>query len=142
MPLMVEVFVQQRDGGQDGVAMQAVGVQPVGHVVAGHHENQLVGKERVQQALENHRVGNVRDMEFVEADDGITFGSAACHFVERVGHGLERFQLLVHGPHEFMKMQAGLAFRGQCLEKAVHQEALATPHPTVHPDATGWRLSA
>ena len=38
----------------------------------------------------------------------------------------------MHLAHEFVKMQPHLAPDGHGVEKAVHQEAFATPHPTVH----------
>ena len=122
--------------------MQAVRIQGIRHVVAGHDEDQAMLEERVQQALQDHCIGDVRDVELVEADDGVALGSAAGHLVERVGHGLEGAQLLVHGPHEFVEMQAGLAGRGQGLEEAVHQEALAASHAAIHPDAARRYLAA
>jgi hypothetical protein len=74
-------------------------------------------------------------VEFVEADQAVFFRDALGDFVERIGHALQFIQLMVHGAHEFVEMQARLAHDRDHRIKAVHQEGFTPPHPAPHVDA-------
>ncbi|CPM55807.1 Uncharacterised protein [Bordetella pertussis] len=130
----VHAALDQRNGGQDAVAMQAVGIQGGRLVVGRHHERGAVLEQLEQQAVQDHRVGDVRDVELVETNQAVTASEAARHFVQRVLRALDLFQLAVHPAHEFVEMQARLAHHRHGGIEGIHQEALAAPHaaPQIH----------
>lgn len=125
----VELLLQQGDGGQHAVAVQAVRVQQVRAVVGRHHELHAVGEELIEQAVQDHRIGDVADVEFIEADQAIALGDAACEFVERIGAATQLFELAVHLAHELVEVQARLAHHRHAAVEGIHQERLAAPHP-------------
>ncbi len=136
----LELRVEQLDGRQDALAVQAVRVQVVGLEVRRGDERDAVLEQRQQQPVQDHRVGDIGDVELVEADEPVAQRDAAAELLQRVGHALQVLQLAVHLAHELVEVQAHLALQGHGLEEAVHQEALAAPHPAVHVDAArdGW----
>jgi hypothetical protein len=81
-----------------------------------------------EQPAEDHRIGNIRDVEFVETQQP--------RFIrDRRGGALDRIVLalvltigvdsLMHVRHEFMEMRTALALDAACLKKQVHQQRLA-----------------
>jgi hypothetical protein len=80
----VEAALDHLDGRQEVDALQAVGIEPVRRVVGGHHED-AAGEQRVEQAAEDHRVGDVRHVELVEAQQAGLAGDAVGHLLQRVG---------------------------------------------------------
>ena len=103
------LLVEQRDGRQDAVAVQAVRVQVVGPEVGGGDEAHAVVEQRVQQPVQDHRVGDVGDVELVEADQPVALGHALAQFVQRVHRALQVGQLAVHLAHELVEVQPRLA---------------------------------
>src|SRR5574337_557602 len=73
----------------------------------------------------DHRVGDVGDVELVEADQPEAPRDALPERVQRVRGALEFLQLAVDLAHELVKVQPGLAHQRHRLVKAVHQQALA-----------------
>jgi hypothetical protein len=130
-----ELLVEQRDRGQDAVAVQPAGIQVVGLEIGGGDEAHAVLEQRHQQPMKNHRVGDVRHVELVEADELVALGDAQAQLVQRVDRALQLAQLAVHLAHEFVEVQARLAAQRHRVEEQVHQEALAPPDATVHVDA-------
>ena len=129
--------IEQGNGRQDSVTMQAIRVQTIGREVGGGHKAHAIGKQRLQQAIENHGVCDVGHMKLVKTDQLVLFGDFGTQRIQRVLRALHQVQLAVHLAHEFMKVQTHLAFDGHRIEKAVHQKALATPYPAVHVNALG-----
>ena len=82
-----QVLLEQFDRRQDAVAVQAVRVQAVGVEVRGRHDAHAVGEQRLQQPVQDHRVGDVGDVELVEADQPEAPRDAAAELVERVDLG-------------------------------------------------------
>ena len=62
-----------------------------------------------EQAVQDHRVGDVGDMELVEADQPVAPRDAPAEFVERIGRALQVLQLAVHLAHELVEVQPRLA---------------------------------
>ena len=62
--------------------------------------------------MQNHCVGDVGHMKFVEADQAVFLCDAARDFVQRIGNAFQLVELAVHAAHEFVKMQPGLAHTG------------------------------
>jgi hypothetical protein len=128
----LQPLLQQPDRGQDAVAVQAVGVELVGVEVRGGDEAHAVAEQRVQQAVQDHRVRHVRHVELIEADQLVALGDALTQHIQRVLRALQVAQFAVHLAHELVKVQARLALERHGLEEAFHEEALAAPDPTEH----------
>jgi hypothetical protein len=92
-----------------------------------------------EQPAEDHRIRDVGDVEFVEADQPRSACDAARHGGERIGLGLERRELGVDGAHERVEMHARLAPKGDLREELVHQQALAAAHAAPQVDAARHR---
>ncbi len=129
--------VQQLDGGQDAVAVQAAGVEVVRLEVAGGDEAHAVVEQRQQQPVQDHGVGDVGDVELVEADQLELARHALAQLVQRVDGALQGGQLAVHLAHELVKVQPRLAADRHGVVEAVHQKALAAADAAVHVDALG-----
>ncbi len=134
-----QLFDQQLDGRQDAVAVQAVRIQLVRPEVGRGDDGDAVAEHRVQQPVQDHRVGHVGDVELVEADQPEALGDALAKFFQWVGNALQVLQLAVHLAHELVEVQARLAGERHGLEEAVHQEALAAADAAVHIDAARQR---
>jgi hypothetical protein len=114
-------------------------IQPVGVEVRRGDDRDTVGVHRVEQPVQDHRVGDIRDVELVEADQPEAPPDALAQLVQRVGDALEFLQLAVDFAHELVEMQPCLALQRHGLEEAVHQEAFPAPHPAVHVDTARQR---
>ena len=130
-----ELRLQQFDGRQDAVSVQAIRVQLVGPKVGGGDDGHAVRKQGRQQPVQDHRVGDVGHVKLVEANQPVAARDAPSEFVQRVHRALEVLQFAVHFAHELVKVQPCLARQRHGLKKAVHQEALAAPHAAPHVDA-------
>jgi hypothetical protein len=80
----VEPLLDELDRRQEALALQAVGPQAVRRIVRRHHEHDARGEQRVEQAAQDHRIGDVRDMELVEADQAPLARHAGGNDGERV----------------------------------------------------------
>jgi hypothetical protein len=124
----VEALLQQRDGRQEALALQAVGVEVVRPVVRGHAVHHAAVHGPLQQPSQDHRVGDVVDVELVEADEPVALRDPPGDRVERVLAPLQALHLAVDVAHEVVEMDAALAHQWNRQIEAVHQEALAAPH--------------
>ena len=93
-----------------------------------------LANKRLQQPVQDHRVGDVGDVELVEADQAEAPGDAPAQFVERVDRAAQVLQFAVHLAHELVEVQPRLALQRHRLVEAVHQEALAAADSAVHVD--------
>ena len=101
-----------------------------------------------EQPAENHGVGDVGDMEFVEAEQPgfveqlpgnkpdriFAFVLAELHLLA------QRENAFVHVEHEFVKMGAALARHRACFEEQIHQHRLAAADVAVDVEALERRL--
>jgi hypothetical protein len=88
----------------------------------------------LEETAENHRVGDVGDVEFVEADQPVAPGGAHGHLGDRVLGALELVELAMDLAHEVVEVHAALAHQRHAQVERVHQKALAAAHgsPQVH----------
>ena len=93
-------------------------------------------EQRLEQPVQDHRVGDVGDVELVEADQPVA-PRDALRRARRAGSTVpfSSAQLAVHLAHELVEVQPRLALQRHRVEEAVHQEALAAPDAAVHVDA-------
>ena len=127
--------LDQFDRRQEAGALQAIFPEQVGMVVRGHAQHDPVVEQMLQQATENHRVGDVVDVKFVETDQPILLGDILRQVSERVFLALEFVKRLVHVAHEVVEMHAAFLHQRHAQVKAVHQEAFSPPDtaPQINP---------
>ena len=88
------------------MALQAVAIELVGLDVRGRGERDAAREQRAEQVAENHRIGDVRDRELVEANDPRLGRELVRERVERLLAVAKALQALVHVGHEAMKVPA------------------------------------
>ena len=128
----LELLVQQGDGRQDAVAVQAIGVQVVGLEVGGGDKAHAVGEQRVEQAVQDHGVGDVGHVEFIKTNQLVSLGHAHAQHIQRVDRALHVAHLAVHLAHELVKVQTGFALDRHRVKKAVHQKTFSAPYSAEH----------
>ena len=74
----LEPLLDQVDEGQEAVALQAVLVEIVGLAVGGGDHREALVEQRLEQARQDHGVGDVGDLELVEAEQPRFAGDLAC----------------------------------------------------------------
>ena len=127
--------IEQIDGRQHTVAVQTIGVELVGLEVRGGDKSNAVDLHGHQQAVQDHGVGDVSDVKFIETNQLETLGHAPTQFIQGVDGALQLMQFTVHLSHEFVEMQAGFTLYGNGLVKAVHQKAFPSANPTIQINA-------
>ena len=135
----VEPILQQLDRRQHAVAVQTFGIQPIGRVVRRDDEADIEREQALEQAVKDHRISDVRDMEFIEADQPMAVRDAPRDFVERVRGALQIVQFRMHAAHEFVEVHACLADQRHGRKEGVHQEALAAADVSPQVDAAWHR---
>ena len=132
-PDHLQVLLDHRDEGLEQGAVEPVLVELGGRHVRGrdHHDAEL--EQALEQAAQDHGVGDVGDVEFVEAQQPGLVGDRGGGQLDRIlaadlaGLDLlpERVDALVHVGHEFVEMRAVLAHDRRGREEQIHQHGLA-----------------
>ena len=117
--------IEQVNGRQHAVAVQAIGVEFVRLKVRGGDKPNAVDLHGHQQTVQDHGVGDISNMKFIETNQLETLGHASAQFIQRVDRALQFMQFTVHLSHEFVKMQAGFTLNGNGLVKAIHQKTFS-----------------
>ena len=73
--------VEQINGGQHAVSVQTIGVELVGFEVRRSDKANAVDLHGHQQTVQDHRVGDICDMEFIETNQLETLGHASAQLV-------------------------------------------------------------
>ncbi len=127
-------FLEVRHEGQEQRPVEAALVESVGLDVRGRDDGDAAPEQVVEQATQDHRVGDVGDSELVEAQQGRLVGQLVGHRSDRVvaldGAGLQRLTVgvdpLVRVGQETVEMDAPLRLRRRLVEE-VHQHGLPAP---------------
>ncbi len=93
--------------------------------IGSRNERDAATEQAVQQAAQDHRVADVADKEFVEAQYTRFPGDIRGNLVERILRVAEQIQTLVNFSHDPVKVDPLLVFDIQRFEKNVHQERFA-----------------
>ena len=133
-----ETGVEQFNRWQDAAAVQAIGVQIIWHEVGGRDKPNAMIKQRLEQPVQDHRIGDVGDVKLIEANQSVPFSDALAQGIERVGRALQRGEFSVDLTHELMKMQPRLASHGDGVKKTIHQKTFAPANATKQVDATRY----
>ena len=126
----VEPLMQQRDERQEQLALQAAGIELVGRQVGGRHHHQPALEQLAEQPAEQHRVGDVGDLELVEAEQPGLLDQRAGERADRVA-GLAplapAMERVVDLEHELVEMHPAFGRHRSAGEEQVHQHRLAAP---------------
>src|SRR3989475_247430 len=130
----IEALLEQRDRRQEIVALEPVLVQIVRTVVRSHAADDSEIHHPPEQPADDHGVGNIVHVQFVEADEAIALGDALGERAQGIFAALQLLELAVHVAHEVVESHAPFPDQRQAPVEAVHQEALspADPAPQVH----------
>ena len=136
----VQPLADERDEGQEELAVEAVPVEIVRLQVRGGDDDGAVGKQALEQAADDHGVGNVGDLHLVEAEEAGFLGDGLRHGGDRILRvGLARgVEALVHLLHEGVEVDAALGRDIDHGMEQVHQHGLAAADLAVDVEAA-WR---
>src|SRR6185503_13976779 len=108
-------------------------------VVRGHHELDAPLHRLLEEAAEDHGVGDVGNMELIKANQSVTPSRALRDGRDRILGALERVELAMDLAHEVVEVHAPLAHQRHAQIEGVHQEALAAPDRAPQVDALRQR---
>ncbi len=131
----VEIRLEQIDCRQHPIAVQPVRIQTIGRIVRGHDKTDAQIEQSHQQPIKHHGIGDIAEVEFIEADQSVPLRHRGGHGVERVGRTFEQCEFGMDTAHELMEVNPRLADQPHIGKKLVHQEALAAPDPAPEIDA-------
>ena len=118
------------DRRQEALALQAVPIEPLGGLVGGRDQRDAAREQGLQEAAEQHRIGDVPHVKLIEAQDPHLFDHALGHDIQGALAVPQPLEVAVDGLHEAVKVRAAFVFEGQAFEQGVHQPALASADPT------------
>ena len=132
-----------RDERQEQRAVEAVLVEFGGRHVRGRHHHDAELEQAGEQPAEDHGVGDVGDVELVEAEQPALLGDLAGREADGIlALDLAVFELLAENPHtlvnighELVEVRTSLADDRVRLEKQVHQHGLAAADIAVDVEA-------
>ena len=116
--------------------MQTIWVQVVGLEVGSGDETHAIFKQRYQQTVQDHGIGNVGHMKLVKANELIALGHPPSQLLQRVDGSLHQSHLTVNFSHELMEVQTRFVLHRHRVVKTVHQKTLATTYTTKHVNTT------
>ena len=113
--------------GTNRLAVKAVLVKLAGRQVGSRHNHRAIGQQRLEQAAHNHRVGNVADLHFIEAENLRLLCNVHGDLGKHVSFA-ERLAALVNVLHEGVEVDALLRLHLKVCEKQIHQHGFAAAH--------------
>ena len=134
----VDLGLEQRDERQEAIAVEAVLVEPVGRPVGGRDHGQAALEQALEQPAQDHGVGDVDDVELVEAEQAIALGDVGGQDLQRVlgRPGLAQLvQAALHLEHELVEVDAPMRHAPQAVGEQVHQHGLAAADAAMEVDA-------
>ena len=116
-------------------ALKAVQVQRVWLEIRRRDEHDAALEQHLDEPPHEHRVGDVGDVEFIEAQEPRRAGEIARDRRRWIGFALKTVQLVMDALHETMKVDALFALDRRVGEEAVHEKAFsaADAAPQVEP---------
>jgi hypothetical protein len=136
-------LVDHVDEGQEQGPVQPALIEPLRLHIRGGEDDDILGEQGLEQAPEDHRIGDVGDGELVEAQHIGFLRECLRHRFDRVVTlDPARLELLaigvdaaVHIGHESVEMGPALSAHAEAFKEQIHQHGLAAPHraPDVKP---------
>ena len=140
----VQPVFQESDEGQELVALQATLIEVVRRPVRGRHHDDAMLEEGGEEPPQDHRIGDIGDVEFVKADKRAFAGDLFRECGDKVdllGFLLPPvMQLLMHFQHEGVEMHAALLLHLNMGEEQIHQHRLAATDPAIEIETLRRRL--
>ena len=129
------MILNQLDRRQEPFALQAIPVKSIRCLVRGSDQCYTAIKQGLQESPEQHRIGDVTYMKFIETDHAGPFGKSICDPVQGICPVFQGRKLLVDGMHEPVEMDAQLVFKREAGKEGVHEVGFAAPHaaPKIKP---------
>ena len=126
----VELSLEQGDERQKPLAVQPMFVKLVGGAVRGRHHHDPGIEQRRKQAIKDHRVGDVVDLEFVKAEECGLRRNVRRDLGNRLAGSVPSllFDAIVHFEHKGVEMNPPLALARRGGEEQIHQHRFATPN--------------
>ncbi len=139
----LEMFQDQLDRGQEPLPVEAALVELAWRGV-GRRDHHHAGLEQaLKQATQDHGVGDVLDLELVEAEEASFGGDAGRDLADRGAAGIRLPALLRQAPmdleHELVEVHAALGCQRCRLEQPAHQHRLAAPDRSMQVQAAAGR---
>ena len=135
----VDLAQQQVDEGQEAVAVEAVLVEAARRPVRGGDDHDAVLEQALEQAAQNHGIGDVDDVELVEAEQPVLGREprrpAPCSGSSRPPSCRSRVQPLLHVQHELVEVHPPLRLERHRGEEEVHEHRLAAADIAMEVDA-------
>ena len=136
----VELFIEQADKRFEQLAIEPALIKVVGRPVRGRDDNHAALDQLGKQTTENHRVGDIANLELVEAEQPTLLGNLVggredgIFATADVGVA-ETIDAFVGVHHELVEMDAPLGHDRRGIEEHVHHQRLAAPDITIEIDA-------
>ena len=123
----VEALLDEGDEGQKIFALQPVLVEIVGRVVGGGDDDDAVLEQGLEETAEQHGIGDVLDLELVEAEKADLLGDGPRQGRDGIAVRLAApaMEGLMDLQHEGVEMHAALPGHRRAGEEHVHQHGLA-----------------
>jgi hypothetical protein len=138
---MSSLLLQKRDEREEALAVQAVLVEIVGLAVGRRDHHHALGEKRLEEPAQDHGVGDVVDIELVEAEQGRLGRDPPGDRRDRIALlAAALVDTLVHLQHEGVEMDAALQLDRRGLEEHVHDHGLAAADAAVDVEAERRRL--
>ena len=119
--------LDELDRGQEPLALQPVRVKLRRLDVRRGHQGHAALEQRGEEPAEDHRVGDVGDVELVEAQHPRLSGEPVRDDAQRVLALGQRVQLPVHALHEAVEMHSQLRVETRGVDEQIDEMGLAAP---------------
>ena len=132
----IETAFHEFDGGHKQVTVKAVLVELAGRQIGGGDNHRALGQQGLEQAAHNHRIGNVADLHFIEAQNLHLLCKVRGDLHYHIGFA-ERLAAAVNILHEGMEVNSLLGLHLQVCKKQIHKHGFATAHVAINVGALG-----
>ena len=134
----VDLRLEQLNERQEAVPVKPIFVQPLGRPVRGRDHHYAPNEQPFEQAPQDHRVGDVDDMELIEAENTLLRrdlrGQSLQGLLARAVPA-QAMQAPLYLEHEGVEVHPSQCHAGGGLGEEVHKHRLASAYPAVEVDA-------
>ena len=124
----LEMALEEGDGGQEALPLQAVPVELRRRHVGRRHQRHPAAEQAVEERPEDHRVGDIRHVQLIEAQHPRGARQRPRDLFERGALTGDALKLRVHLVHEAVEMYPPRLPGRQAPEEQIHEEGLAATH--------------
>ena len=124
----IELLADQRDEGQEELAIEPAFIEPVRFGVGGGHDHHAAIEQLLEQPPQDHRIGDIGDLKFVEAEQRGLVRNRFGHRRDGIGMFAAltfRMDARVNIDHESVEVHARFLFERGQLEEQIHQHGFS-----------------